>query len=268
MTISLSLLSILSSGPELQPGHVWLVGAGPGDPSLLTLEAVAALSQAEVVVHDALVDVRVLDLAPASAERLFAGKRGGKPSTAQADISAQLVTLARQCRRVVRLKGGDPFMFGRGGEEVLALAEAGVPFRVLPGLTSGLAALTAAAMPATMRGVNQAVVLVTGHGADTAGAPDWARLAQLGEPLVLYMAMTNLMAIGQALMNGGLAPQTPAAVIAAVATPQQHVLVSTLADIARAAGEARIGAPAIVVIGDIVSTRARLAAAAKQDLPQ
>lgn len=268
MTVPPSVLSILSSGPVLQPGHVWLVGAGPGDPSRLTLEAAAALCQAEVVVHDALVDARVLELAPASAERVFAGKRGGKPSTAQADISAQLVTLARQGRRVVRLKGGDPYIFGRGGEEVLALATAGVPFRVVPGLTSGLAALTAAAMPATMRGVNQAIVLVTGHGADAAGAPDWARLAQLGEPLVLYMAMTHLATISQALMTGGLAPQTPAAVIAAVATPEEQVLVSTLAEVARAAADAKVGAPAIVVIGEIVSTRARLAAAADQDSSQ
>jgi uroporphyrin-III C-methyltransferase len=265
MNVPPSVLSILSSGPVLQPGHVWLVGAGPGDPSQLTLEAVSALCQAEVVVHDALVDARVLELAPASAQRLFAGKRGGKPSAIQADISAQLVTLAQQGRRVVRLKGGDPYVFGRGGEEVLTLAEAGVPFRVVPGLTSGLAALTAAAMPATMRGINQAIVLVTGHGADTVNAPNWKRLAELGEPLVLYMAMTHLAAISQALIAGGLPPHTLAAVIAAVATPEERVLVSTLADVACAADEARIGAPAIVVIGEIVSTRARLAAAAQKD---
>jgi len=132
--------------PVLAPGHVWLAGAGPGDPGLLTLDALAGLQQAEVIVYDALVDPRVLALAGRQAQLEFAGKRGGKPSATQSDISRRLVELAHAGRRVLRLKGGDPFMFGRGGEETTALAAAGIPFRVIPGITAGLAALAAAAI--------------------------------------------------------------------------------------------------------------------------
>src|SRR5215813_13942547 len=170
--------------PVLAPGHVWLAGAGPGDPGLLTLDALAGLSQAEVVVHDALVDKRVLALASPQARLEFAGKRGGRPSATQADISQRLIELARADRKVLRLKGGDPFVFGRGGEEVLALAAAGVPFRVIPGVTAGLAALAAASIPATLRGINRAVVFAAGYGADDAGGPDWAALARSGAPIV------------------------------------------------------------------------------------
>ena len=135
--------------PVLMPGHVWLAGAGPGDPGLLTLDALSGLQQADVIVHDALVDQRVLALAPKTARLEFAGKRGGKPSANQADITERLIALAREGRRVLRLKGGDPFVFGRGGEEALALAAANVPFRVIPGVTAALAALAAASIPAT-----------------------------------------------------------------------------------------------------------------------
>src|SRR5216683_8246196 len=152
--------------PVLAPGHVWLAGAGPGDPGLLTLDALAGLSQAEVVVHDALVDKRVLALAGPQARLEFAGKRGGKPSATQADISKRLIELAKAGERVLRLKGGDPCVFGRGGEEALALAAAGVPFRVIPGVTAGLSGLASACIPATMRGVNQAIILATGHDPD------------------------------------------------------------------------------------------------------
>src|SRR5262249_44262845 len=158
--------------PVLAAGHVWLAGAGPGDPGLLTLDALAGLSQADVVVHDALVDKRVLALAGPQARLEFAGKRGGKPSAAQSDISERLIELARAGQKVLRLKGGDPFVFGRGGEEALALAAAGVPFRVIPGVTAGLAALAAASIPTTLRGVNRAVIFAAGHVAD--GEFDWA----------------------------------------------------------------------------------------------
>ncbi len=151
-----ALTALRGNYPAFAPGEVWLVGAGPGDPGLLTLDALAGLLQADVVVHDALVDARVLALARSGAQLQFAGKRGGKPSIAQEDISAQLVALARRGLRVLRLKGGDPFVFGRGGEEILALAAAGVPFRVVPGVTAGLGGLASACIPATMRGVNQA----------------------------------------------------------------------------------------------------------------
>jgi len=253
--MSAALEAILDAGPRLQPGEVWLVGAGPGDPALLTLEAVRVLAQAEVVVHDALVDPRVLDFAPASAELLHAGKRGGRPSPVQRDITQKLVALAQAGRRVVRLKGGDPFVFGRGGEEVSGLAAAGVPFRIAPGLTAGLAALTAAGMPATLRGVNQAILLTTGHPAPGQPEPDWAAMARLGQPIVLYMGVRRLPAISRALIAGGLAPETPAAVIVSATTADQQVLVSTLGAVAADAQEARLAAPAIVVIFHIVTAR-------------
>jgi uroporphyrin-III C-methyltransferase len=257
-----ALDGILAAGPRLRPGEVWLVGAGPGDPALLTLEAVRVLAQAEVVVHDALVEPRTLDLAPANAERIFAGKRGGRPSPAQRDITEQLVALARAGRRVVRLKGGDPFVFGRGGEEVAALIAAGVTVRVAPGLTAGLSALTAAGMAATLRGVNQAIVLATGHPGPDQPEPDWAAMARLGQPIVLYMATRTIDAISQALMRGGLAGDTPAAIIAAATMPEQSVLVTTLEALGREAGTAASGAPAIIVIGHVVSAGAALSSPA------
>jgi uroporphyrin-III C-methyltransferase len=242
--------------PVFAPGHVWLAGAGPGDPGLLTLDVLAGLQQADVVVHDALVDARVLALASEQARLEYAGKRGGKPSAAQADISERLVKLARAGQRVLRLKGGDPFVFGRGGEEAMALAAAGVPFRVIPGVTSGLAALATAGIPATLRGVNRAVIFAAGHGADEDF--DWAPLAHAGQPIVLYMVMHNLKQIAAALMAAGLAPQTPAAIIASATTPKERVLTSTLEKLAADALEQTFEPPAIVVIGEIVNLRAVL----------
>ena len=192
MTVWDSLAVRRDGVPVFTPGHVWLAGAGPGDPGLLTLDALAGLQQADVVVHDALVDQRVLALAGPQARLEFAGKRGGKPSATQADISLRLITLARAGKRVLRLKGGDPFVFGRGGEEAMALAAAGIPFRIIPGVTAGLAALATAAIPATLRGVNRAVIFAAGHGADEDF--DWAPLARTGQPIVLYMVMHNLRA--------------------------------------------------------------------------
>src|SRR5580704_2820824 len=241
--------------PVFAPGTVWLAGAGPGDPGLLTLDALAGLAQADVVVHDALVDERVLALAGAGARLEFAGKRGGKPSATQADISQRLVALARAGKRVLRLKGGDPFVFGRGGEEAMVLAAAGVPFRVIPGVTAGLAA-PAAAIPATLRGTNRAVIFAAGHGADDEF--DWAPLARTGQPIVLYMVMHNLERIAAELMKAGIAAATPAAVIASATTPKQRVLVSTLEKLAADAREQKFEPPAIVVIGDIVEMRSQL----------
>jgi uroporphyrin-III C-methyltransferase len=244
--------------PVFEPGHVWLAGAGPGDPGLLTLDALAGLAQADVVVHDALVDQRILALAGSQARLEFAGKRGGKPSALQADISERLVALARAGHRVLRLKGGDPFVFGRGGEEAMTLAAAGIPFRIIPGVTAGLAALAAAAIPATLRGVNRAVIFAAGHGAEEDF--DWAPIARAGQPIVLYMVMHNLDRIAAALMEAGLAGTSPAAVIASATTPRQRVLVSTLEKLSSEARKQDFEPPAIVVIGDIVTMRERLIA--------
>ena len=250
------LAAARARAPVLASGHVWLAGAGPGDPGLLTLDALAGLTQADVVVHDALVDERVLALAGPQARLEFAGKRGGKPSATQADISKRLIELAHGGQRVLRLKGGDPYVFGRGGEEAKTLASAGVPFRVVPGVTAGLAALAAAAIPATLRGTNRAVIFAAGHGADEDF--DWAPLARTRQPIVLYMVMHNLDRITAELMKAGLAAQTPAAVIASATTPKQRVVVSTLEKLADDAREQKFEPPAIVVIGDIVEMRSQL----------
>lgn len=243
--------------PLFAPGEVWLVGAGPGDPGLLTLDALAGLLQADVIVHDALVDPRVLALARSGAQLQFAGKRAGEPSIAQEHLSTQLVEFARSGLRVLRLKGGDPFVFGRGGEELLALAAGGVPFRIVPGVTAGLSGLASALMPATMRGVNQAIILATGHGADGRGI-DWSALARTRQPLVLYMGLKNIETIAAALMRGGLPAATPAAVIASATLTQQQVLVTSLECVAADARNANLPPPALIVIGEIVRTRQRL----------
>jgi len=252
-----TLSAFLERAPRLEPGHVWLAGAGPGDPGMLTLDVVSAIAQAEVIVHDALVDRAVLDLS-ANAEIIHAGKRGGKPSPTQEDITARLIELARGGRRVLRLKGGDPFIFGRGGEEALALAEAGIPFRILPGMTAALGALAQAGIPATMRGINRAVTLATGHAVGTDEDLDWAALARSGQPIVVYMGLKNLGPIAAALAEGGMAADTPAAVIASATTGRQRIVVATLTTLADAAARDGIEAPALIVIGHIVSMRDQL----------
>ena len=248
--------------PVLEPGHVWLAGAGPGDPGLLTLQALSGLAQADVVVHDALVDPRVLALAQAGARLEFAGKRGGRPSATQANITDRLIALARAGHRVLRLKGGDPCVFGRGGEEALALASANIPFRIIPGITAGLAALTVASIPATMRGLNHALILVTGHPGEREGAIDWAALARTGQPIILYMALGNLEPIAAALIAGGIDPHEPVAVIASATLPDERILISDLHRVAAEARALAFEAPAIIAIGAIVAVRERLQALA------
>jgi uroporphyrin-III C-methyltransferase len=245
--------------PRFPPGEVWLAGAGPGDPGLLTLHVANALNQAEVILYDALVHEAVLRLARPEAVLEFAGKRGGRPSPNQRDITERLIELARQGRKVLRLKGGDPFVFGRGGEEALGLVAAGVPFRVIPGLTSGLAGLAYANIPATTRDTNHGVVLVTGQyaGGDER-APEWDAVVRTGLPIILYMAMNRLAGIMASLMASGLAPDMPVAVVQDATTPEQRVLVSTLAQVGEEAAAQGFGAPAIVAIGGMVRLREML----------
>jgi uroporphyrin-III C-methyltransferase len=246
--------------PVFEPGSVWLVGAGPGDPGLLTLHAVHALRTADIVVYDALVNDAILQFAGSDVALEFAGKRGGKPSPTQRAITDRLIALARMGKRVLRLKGGDPFVFGRGGEEALALVAEGVPYRVIPGVTSGLGGLAYAGIPATTRDTNHAVILATGHCApDAEGGVDWAALARTGAPIVLYMAMSNLGEIALALQDGGLSPHTPVAVVTEATTPRQRVLVTTLGGAKDEAERRGFGAPAIVAIGAIVALREVLA---------
>jgi uroporphyrin-III C-methyltransferase len=245
--------------PEFPPGEVWLTGAGPGDPRLLTVLAVHALSIADDVVHDALVDTRVLKLARQGAELISAGKRGGRPSPQQRDINEVLIERARMGRRVLRLKGGDPFVFGRGWDEASALTAAGVRFRIIPGLTSGLAAAALAGIPATSRDTNHAVVLAAGHRAEEGrSAADWTALAQLGQPILLYMPMTQLPEITAALEAGGLPGDTPAALIQAATTGGERVIESRLGSLAADALRHGVGSPAIVIIGSIAALRGQL----------
>jgi uroporphyrin-III C-methyltransferase len=239
--------------PEFAAGSVWLVGAGPGDPGLLSVLALHALERADAVVYDALVDPRILALARAGAEHEDAGKRGGRPSPRQPDISARLIALARTGKRVLRLKGGDPMVFGRGGEEALALAEAGIPFRVVPGITAGIGGLAYAGIPLTHRGVNSAVTLVTGHdGGDAPDTRDWAAIAHGAPVLVLYMALRHIGAIVARLIAAGRDPAEPVAIVSKATTAAQRVLTTTLGDAAAAAEAARIEPPAVVVIGPVV----------------
>jgi uroporphyrin-III C-methyltransferase len=246
--------------PELEPGWVWLAGAGPGDPGLVTLHTLNGLRQADVVVHDALVDARILAFARPGARLEFAGKRGGKPSMKQRDISARLIDLARAGRRVLRLKGGDPFLFGRGGEEALALVRAGVPFRVIPGVTAGIGGPACAGIPVTHRDINHAVTFVTGHAAGGAAPDDldWEAIGRGSPVIVLYMAMKHLGLIAQRFIAAGRNGAEPVAVISKAATPDQRVLETTLARAAADAQAAGMEAPAIIVIGEVVRLRAGL----------
>ncbi len=244
-------------------GFVSLVGAGPGDPGLITVRARALLAQADAVVYDALVNPRILQNGAVrpDAEMHDVGKRGGAPSARQDAINALLVRLGREGKRVVRLKGGDPFVFGRGSEEAQALAGAGVPFEVVPGVTAGVAAPAYAGIPVTHRGVASAVTFVTGHEDPTKGNSDidWASLARAGGTLVLYMGVKRLPEIVAALTAGGLPADTPAAVVEWGTWPRQRTVESTVAGIAQAASAAGIAAPSITIIGDVARLRDEIA---------
>ena len=246
--------------PDFAPGSVWLVGAGPGDPGLLSVLALHALDHADIVVYDALVDRRILDLARPGAALDYAGKRGGRPSSSQPDISAHLIELARAGQRVLRLKGGDPCVFGRGGEEAQALAEAGIPFRIVPGITAGIGGLAYAGIPVTHRDVNSAVTFVTGHSSDGAvpQGVDWQAVARGSPVIVIYMGLRHLDAIAARLIAAGRAPVEPVAIVSKATTPDQRVLVSTLAEAAAEAAAARIEGPTIIAIGEVVRLHAAL----------
>jgi len=246
--------------PRLQPGWVWLAGAGPGDPGLLTLHALNALRQAEVVVYDALVDEGALRWAAPSANLIFAGKRGGKPSAKQRDISLTLVELARAGTKVLRLKGGDPFVFGRGGEEAQTLVQHGVPIRVIPGITAGIGGLAYAGIPATHRDVNQAITFLTGHDAngEAPAALDWDAIARGAQVVVIYMGVKHLGRIAERFLAAGRPRDEPVAVVARATTPDQMVLETTLGRAAEDAAKVGAAPPSIIVIGRAVLLRQAL----------
>jgi uroporphyrinogen III methyltransferase/synthase len=240
-------------------GIVYLVGAGPGDPDLVTLAGARCLGTAEVVLYDALVQPAVLKLAPDAALE-FVGKRGGEPSVPQERIVARMIQLARAGKRVVRLKGGDPFIFGRGGEEAAALAEAGVRFEVVPGVTAAVAAAATAGIPLTHRGLASAVAFVTGHEdpAKPQSDLDYDALARAGT-LVFYMGVRRLGEIAGRLIAAGMDPDTPAATVMNAALPSQRTATAPLSQIAAAAEAAGIAAPAITIVGPVAALRRQLA---------
>lgn len=242
------------------PHPVHIVGAGPGDPELLTLKAVRVLQGADVVVYDKLVSADILALIPAGATRIFAGKVARNHYMPQRDINALLVGLARSGRRVVRLKGGDPFLFGRGGEEAQALARHGLPFVVVPGITSASGCTAYAGIPLTHRGLAHGVRFVTGHTKDD-GALDlnWASLADADTTLVVYMGRTNVRRIAERLIAHGLSPHTPAAAILQGTRPEQRTVLATLAALPDVIEKMNRPVPTLLVIGRVVALSETLA---------
>lgn len=239
-------------------GKVWLIGAGPGDPELLTLKAVRALGAADVVLLDALADRAVLAHVKPGARIIEAGKRGGCKSTPQAFIERLMVRCARSGVCVARVKGGDPFVFGRGGEEMLALRAAGIEYEVVSGVTAGIGVPAALGIPVTHRDVAPGVTFVTGHlreapcGSSGPPGPNWRALAASGTTLVIYMGMSRLDGIARQLLEAGLAADTPAAAIQSGTLAAQRQVIATLATLERAVAAHQLGSPAIVVIGEVV----------------
>jgi uroporphyrin-III C-methyltransferase / precorrin-2 dehydrogenase / sirohydrochlorin ferrochelatase len=240
-------------------GMVYLVGAGPGDPELLTLKGQRLLARADTIVYDALVDPRVLDVRQPSAARVYVGKRRGCHSRPQEEINALLIAEARAGRTVVRLKGGDPFIFGRGGEEAAALVDAGIRFEVVPGVSAGTAVPASAGIPLTHRGVTAEVVFLAGHDSPASPLPvEWARYAASSATLVVFMGLDNLGTIARLLLDHGRDARCPVAVIAHGTTAAQRTVVAPLAEIADKAVEAGVQAPALIVVGEVVGLRDRL----------
>jgi uroporphyrin-III C-methyltransferase/precorrin-2 dehydrogenase/sirohydrochlorin ferrochelatase len=236
---------------------VALVGAGPGDPDLLTRRAMKRLEQADLVLYDALIDPEVLGLAGA-AQRIYVGKRAGRPAMRQESINRLLIRAAQRGRRVVRLKGGDPFVFGRGGEEALALVAAGIPFEVVPGISSAVAAAELAGIPVTHRGVAAAFVVVSGH-APAAYEPVLASLAPHTATVVVLMGLASAAGIASTLTRGGWRPATPAAIIRGASTDGAELWTGTLAELGEAALQSESDRPGTIVIGDVVRVGAMLA---------
>ena len=237
--------------PIFEAGWVWLVGAGPGAPGLMSLLCYHAMQSCDVVVYDALVNPDILRWVRQGVILEYAGKRGGKPSPFQQDISLRLIELARAGKRVLRLKGGDPFMFGRGGEESQALAMAKIPFRIVPGITAGVGGLAYAGIPSTHRDTNHSVIFLTGHDA-TGKMPanvNWQAVATASPVIVMYMAVKHLGEIAQALMEGGRAPKDPVTIISNASLPHQQVQATTLDQAGAFVTKNDPPTPAIVVVG-------------------
>ncbi|MFT3736609.1 MAG: uroporphyrinogen-III C-methyltransferase [Rhodocyclaceae bacterium] len=244
--------------PLLAAGSVALVGGGPGDPELLTLRAARILAEAEVVVHDQLVSDAVLSLAPAAAERIYVGKESGKHTLPQEEINALLVRLAQAGKRVVRLKGGDPYVFGRGGEEAEDLRAAGIPFEVVPGITAACGAGAYAGIPLTHRDHAQSVVFVTGHLKDDSTDLDWPALTRDQQTVVVYMGVLSLPEISRQLIAHGMPPDRPAACVRRATHADQHVVTGSIANLPERVLAAGIRPPALLIIGNVVNLHGKL----------
>lgn len=243
----------------MNPGSVYLVGAGPGDPELLTLKAARLIGEADVVVYDALVSREVMALIKPGAELIYAGKERGNHAIPQEHINLLLVRLAKEGKRVLRLKGGDPYTFGRGGEEVQTLAAHDVPFEVVPGVTAAAGVAAYAGIPLTHRDCAQACVFVTGNLKDGSMNLDWPGLARRRQTVVIYMGLHGLQVLCEKLVEHGLPPDWPAAIIQQGTTPQQRSVVGTLATLPQLAREAHLKAPTLIIVGEVVRLRDKLA---------
>jgi uroporphyrin-III C-methyltransferase len=240
-------------------GKVFLVGAGPGDPDLLTLKGKRCLENADVILYDELVNRELMGYAAQHAELNYVGKKAGAHCVDQRDIEALLIHKARQGKTVVRLKGGDPFVFGRGGEEAEALRTAGIPYEIIPGVSSAIAVPAYAGIPVTHRSCASSVAIVTGHGAvDANSKVKWEELAQSVDTLVILMGLYNLRAIMLRLLGGGCAPGRPVALIQSGTGPKQRTLVGTVATIADLVDEQKFQSPTIIVVGEVVRLRGGL----------
>lgn len=242
-----------------QPGTVYLVGAGPGDPSLLTLRAAQLIGEADVIVYDNLVSSEILSmLARPDVERIYAGKERGNHTLPQEELNLLLVRLAQQKKRVVRLKGGDPYTFGRGGEEVETLVDHGIPFEVVPGITAAAGVAAYAGIPLTHRNYAQACVFVTGHLKDGTMNLDWPGLARKRQTVIIYMGLHGLAVACRKLIEHGLPPDWPAAIVQQGTTPRQRTLTGTLATLPALAEEARLKPPTLIIVGEVVKLREKL----------
>lgn len=240
-------------------GKVYLVGAGPGDPELLTLRAVRLLEQTDVIVYDHLVSSAVLDFVSPKAERIFAGKRRNEHTLRQEQINALLIKLAQQGKHVVRLKGGDPFIFGRGGEELQALAAHGITFEVVPGITAASGVSAYAGIPLTHRDFAQRCIFVTGHLQDGSADLDWPALVHTQQTVVIYMGLSGLPDICRQMMAHGAAPTLPIAVVQDGSIVTQRVVTGTLQDMAERVAQAQLASPCLTIIGDVVRLHETLA---------
>jgi uroporphyrin-III C-methyltransferase/precorrin-2 dehydrogenase/sirohydrochlorin ferrochelatase len=245
-----------AAAPSNGVGEVYIVGAGPGDPDLLTLKAARLLQQADVVLYDRLIPEAILDRARRDAERIYVGKEAGDHHVTQEQTQRLMVELALQGKRVCRLKGGDPFVFGRGGEEIEALVEHQIPFTVVPGITAALGAAAYSGIPLTHRDCAQSVVFVTGHTRDGGATPDWRELARPAQTVVFYMGLSQLRNLIAELTKAGAPLALPAAVVERATLPDQRVITATLGTLAAEVEAAQVGSPALLIVGEVVALRA------------